>query len=86
MKLSLLAAIGGALIIASGSLAWAALTNHPELNTAYQQVETARKTLNTAHNGKKFFGGHLEEAEKLLNQAMTQISLAGQYADQHPAK
>ena len=85
MKLRVLAIVGGTLIMCS-SIASAALTNHPELNTAYQQVEAALKSLGQAKNGKAFFGGHREQADKLLQEALTQISKAAEYADQHPTK
>ena len=86
MKLSLIAGVTGLTLgIVGSSLAWAALASHPELSSAHQQVQAALKTLGTAHNGKKFFGGHLEEAERLLGKSLTEISEAAEYADKHPA-
>ncbi len=60
---------------------------HPNLKDAYFHVNEALVHINKAYeaNGGRgpVFGGHAEEAEKLLNRAKEEIEAADRYRNEH---
>lgn len=61
-----------------------ALTGHPHLIAAHQQIEMAMAQLDRASNGEDGFGGHRAYALQLLHAAQAQIRAAAIFADRHP--
>jgi hypothetical protein len=83
-----------ALMVAAGTvslisvLAFAGdFKGHPNLKKAHNKVDEAIHHLEDAKNGVTGdpFGGHRDNAENLLRQALSEIDQAGQFAEAHPA-
>jgi hypothetical protein len=83
---NLLVAVGIVSLISTSAFA-GDFKGHPNLKKAHNKVEEAIKHLEEAKNGVSGdpFGGHRDNAENLLKQALSEIDQAGQYAESHPA-